>query len=109
VIARVWTGWAARGADAEAYQRHYESEVAGHLSRVAGFRGARLLRADDGGEVRFTSITYFAAMGDVRGFAGDDPGAAVVAEAARRVLSRWDDRVVHHDVVVAVPGGEVEP
>ncbi|MGI5239464.1 antibiotic biosynthesis monooxygenase family protein [Dactylosporangium sp. CA-139066] len=108
MIARVWTGWAARGADAEAYQRHYETEVAGHLGQVPGFRGARLLRVDDGGEVRFTSITYFASMDDVRGFAGDDPGAAVVEDAARRVLARWDDRVVHHEVAVAVPGGTVE-
>jgi heme-degrading monooxygenase HmoA len=108
VIARVWQGWAARGADAEAYQRHYETEVSDHLGRVPGFRGARLLRLDDGDEVRFTSITYFASMADVRGFAGDDPGAAVVEDAARRVLTRWDERVAHHDVAVQVSGGTVE-
>jgi hypothetical protein len=42
-------------------------------------------------------------MDDVRAFAGDDPERAVVEEAARRVLSRWDDRVTHHEVAVDLP------
>lgn len=99
MIARVWRGWASP-ATAEDYQRHYESEVAEHLQQVAGFGGARLLRRQDGGEVMFTSITFFASMDDVRSFAGEDPELAVVEEAARRALTRWDDRVAHHEVTV---------
>lgn len=98
MIARVWRGWAP-AATAGEYQRHYESEVAGHLRQVAGFRGARLLRRDEGEEVKFTSITFFDGMDDVRAFAGEDPERAVVEDAARRVLSRWDERVTHHEVV----------
>ncbi|GAA4464089.1 antibiotic biosynthesis monooxygenase family protein [Phytohabitans houttuyneae] len=101
MIARVWRGWAVAGRDEE-YQRHYETDVAEHLRQVPGFRGARLLRRDDGGEVLFTSITYFASMDDLRAFAGDDPELAVVEEAARRALTRWDERVVHHEVAVDV-------
>jgi hypothetical protein len=91
---------------ADDYQRHYETGVAEHLQQVAGFRGGRLLRrADsdgdgDGDEVMFTSVTFFAGMGDVRAFAGDDPERAVVEDAARRTLSRWDERVTHHEVTV---------
>ncbi len=47
----------------------------------------------------FTSITFFAGLDAVRGFAGDDYEVAVLEEAARRALSRWDERVSHHDVV----------
>ena len=47
----------------------------------------------------FTSITYFASMDAVRAFAGDDYEQAVVEDAARQALSRWDDRVAHHHVV----------
>ena len=36
----MWRGWTA-AATAEDYQRHYESEVSGHLRSVNGFRGAR--------------------------------------------------------------------
>jgi heme-degrading monooxygenase HmoA len=102
MIARIWRGWAPQPT-AEDYQRHYESEVSEHLRAVAGFRGAQLLRRDDGGEVMFTSITWFDSLAAVRGFAGDDPERAVVQEAARAVLSRWDERVAHHEVAVDVP------
>ncbi|MEV6924465.1 antibiotic biosynthesis monooxygenase [Dactylosporangium sp. NPDC051485] len=103
MIARVWRGWAP-AATADDYQRHYETEVAEHLGRVPGFRGARLLRCADGDEVLFTSVTYFGSMDDVRGFAGEDPDLAVVEETARRALSRWDERVSHHEVAVDLQG-----
>lgn len=99
MIARVWRGWAST-ARADHYQRHYESEVAGHLKNVEGFRGARLLRRQDGNDVAFTSITYFANMEAVEAFAGANPEHAVVENAARRALTRWDERVEHHEVAV---------
>jgi heme-degrading monooxygenase HmoA len=92
VIARIWRCWAPQ-ATADDYQRHYETEVGEHLRAVDGFRGARLLRQQDGREVMFTSITFFASLDAVRGFAGDDYEQAVVEEAARQALSQWDERV----------------
>jgi len=47
----------------------------------------------------FTSITFFTSLDAIRGFAGDDCELAVVEEAARQALSRWDERVAHHEVV----------
>jgi heme-degrading monooxygenase HmoA len=101
MIARIWRGWAPaeRAGD---YQRHYESEVSEHLRAVPGFRGAQLLRRDEDGEVAFTSVTWFTDLDAVRGFAGADCERAVVAEAARTALSRWDERVSHHEVAVDV-------
>ena len=101
MIARTWRGWAS-ATTADDYQRHYETEVAEHLRDVPGFRGARLLRSRDGDEVMFTSITFFDGMADVRAFAGDAPERAVVEEPARRALIRWDERVTHAEVVVAL-------
>jgi heme-degrading monooxygenase HmoA len=101
MIARIWRGWAAPGR-ADHYQRHYETEVRDHLTAVSGFRGAQLLRRDEDGEVAFTSITWFADLDAVRGFAGDDYEQAVVEDAARAALSRWDERVAHHEVAVRV-------
>ena len=98
MIARIWRGWAPL-ATADDYQRHYETEVSGQLRAVSGFHGARLLRRDDGTEVMFTSITFFTGLDDIRGFAGGDFELAVVEEAARQALSRWDERVSHHQVV----------
>ncbi|MGK5740210.1 antibiotic biosynthesis monooxygenase family protein [Micromonospora sp. URMC 103] len=104
MIARTWRGWASPAA-ADEYQRHYETEVAAHLQQVPGFRGARLLRRNDGDEVAFTSITFFSSMDDVRAFAGDDPEQAVIEENARRALSRWDERVTHHHVAADLAPG----
>ena len=67
---------------------------------MSGFRGAELLRRDEGGEVVFTSIAWFTDLDAVRGFAGDDYDQAIVEDTARAALSRWDDRVTHHDVAV---------
>lgn len=100
MIARMWRGWAPL-ADAD-YQRHYGSEFSRHLRAVSGFRGARLVRRVDGQEVMFTSITLFTSIDAIRGLAGDDHGQAVVEEAARHVLSRWDERVARHEVVAGV-------
>jgi heme-degrading monooxygenase HmoA len=99
MIARMWRGWAS-ASTADEYQRHYETEVAEHLQQVPGFCGARLLRRPDSDEVMFTSVTFFTSMDDVRAFAGDDPEQAVVEDAARRALARWDVRVTHHEVAV---------
>jgi hypothetical protein len=50
MIARIWRGWAPL-ATADDYQGPWSSGVSGHLQAVSGFRGARLLRQDNGGEV----------------------------------------------------------
>ncbi|TDD00221.1 antibiotic biosynthesis monooxygenase [Nonomuraea deserti] len=97
MIARIWRGWAST-TTADDYQHHYGADVAEHLQQVAGFRGARLLRRQDCDEVMFTSITFFTSMEDVRAFAGEDPEQAVVEATARRALTRWDERVTHHEV-----------
>lgn len=102
MIARMWRGWAPT-TTADAYQHHYETDVAAHLLQVPGFRGAQLLRQDTDDEVLFTSIVYFSSIEDVRAFAGDDFEQAVVEEAARRALIRWDERVSHHQVSVQLP------
>jgi heme-degrading monooxygenase HmoA len=101
VIARVWRGWAS-SATAGDYRHHYEIDVAANLRQIAGFRGARLLHRRDGDEVEFTSITFFTTMDEVRAFAGEDPSRAVVEDAARAALVRWDDVVTHHEVTVDV-------
>lgn len=101
VIARIWRGWAPHAA-ADDYQRQFETQVSAHLQGVDGFRGARLLRLADGAEVMFTSITWFTGLDAVRGFAGAEYEQAVVEDAAKQSLSRWDERVSHHEVVADV-------
>jgi hypothetical protein len=48
------------------------------------------------------TFTFFASMDDVHAFAGDGPDDAVVEDTARRVLSRWDHHVAHHEVALDI-------
>ena len=50
----------------------------------------------------FTSVTFFASIHAVRGFAGEDYEQAV-EETARRALSRPDERASHHSEAVDLP------
>lgn len=98
MIARMWRGWASRE-DAAAYEEHFRSEVLPELSRVPGYRRAELLRREDGVETEIVVVTRFESMDAIRAFAGADPEAAVVAPRARGLLSRFEDRVRHYEVV----------
>ena len=40
-------------------------------------------------------------LDSVKAFAGEDYEVAVVPDAARAVLSRWDDRSAHYEVAVS--------
>jgi heme-degrading monooxygenase HmoA len=99
VIARVWRG-RTRTADAGSYDHHYRVEVLSQLRRIPGFREARLLRRDLAGETEFMSVVLFEDLDAIRRFAGDDYETAVIADVARRVLLRFDDRVQHYDVAI---------
>jgi len=100
MIARVWRGWAPSN-QADAYDRHYRTEVLETLQEVPGFVGARLLRRVVGDEVEFVSLTLFEDLEAVRNFAGPDYETAVVAEPARKVLTRFDETVAHYDTSFA--------
>jgi heme-degrading monooxygenase HmoA len=99
MIARTWHGWAT-STSADDYERHYRSTVGEHLRSIPGFVEARLLRSVQGDEVLFTSVVTFTDMAAVRAFAGERPEVAVVEEEARRALVRWDETVLHHEVVL---------
>jgi len=100
MVSRVWHGWTSQqNADAyEALLRH-EIFVGINDRRIAGYRGIHLLRRDTGAEVEFVTIMWFDSLGAVRIFAGDDYEAAVVPPKARQLLSRFDARSTHYQVV----------
>jgi heme-degrading monooxygenase HmoA len=76
------------------------AEILPGIHRVPGYQGAYLLRRDDGDEVAFVTITMFDDMDAVQRFAGDDYTRAVIHPAARRILTRFDERSVHYETVL---------
>jgi heme-degrading monooxygenase HmoA len=99
MILRLWHGWTRRE-NADSYQRLLRSEILPGIHRIAGYRGATLLRRDLDDEVEFVTLTLFDSLDAVRAFAGEDHEVAVVPPAARELLSRFDARSAHYEVVL---------
>jgi antibiotic biosynthesis monooxygenase (ABM) superfamily enzyme len=99
VIARLWRGWTSRE-NADAYEAFLRDSMFPSIHRVPGYLGADLLRREDGEEMAFVTITRFESLEAVRAFAGEDYERAVVEPEARELLSRFDDRSVHYEVVI---------
>jgi heme-degrading monooxygenase HmoA len=100
MIGRVWRGWTSE-ANADPYQRLLEEEVVPDIrARVEGFRGVFVLRRDAAQGVEFVVLTLWGSMEAVKALVGDDPERAHVPESARKLLDWYDERVVHHEVVL---------
>jgi heme-degrading monooxygenase HmoA len=95
----MWRGWTAAD-DAAAYERFLRIELFPEVAKLAGFRGARILRRRAGDEEEFVTLTTFESLEAVRAFAGDDFETPVLEPEAERLLSRYERRAVHYDTVV---------
>ena len=101
MIGRMWKGWATTE-NAAAYEELFRGRILPELRDIEGFVGAYvMMRGVPKGEAEITTITLFESMGAIRAFAGEYPSRAHVTSEARRLLSRFEDTVVHYDVVVA--------
>jgi heme-degrading monooxygenase HmoA len=99
VIARVWSAQTTT-ARAPAYADHLRTHVLPAVRRLEGYAGAQLLERDASGSTEIIVITYWRSLDAVRSFAGADPEQAVVAEEAAALLTDFDRRVRHYDVLV---------
>ena len=104
MIARTWRG-TTTPAKAEAYSRHFSTNVAPHLKDIAGHQGAYLLRREVDGQVEFLAVTLWDSIETIKRFAGSDPDIAVVEPEGRAALSEFDDFARHYEVVYSGPGG----
>ena len=102
MISRIWHGWTSRQ-NADAYEKLLRSEIFRGIEQrdIRGYRGIHLLRRDVSDGVEFVTVMWFDSPDSVRAFAGEDFEAAVVPPKARALLSRFDARSAHYNVVVA--------
>jgi hypothetical protein len=101
MIARLWRGEAAGVANADAYARHATGTVFPALGKLAGHRGAWLLRREADGRTEFLALTLWESRKAIEAFAGKEIDTAIVEPQARAVLSRFDDFARHYDVVTS--------
>ena len=103
MISRIWHGWTSLQ-NANAYEALLKAEILpGIQGRVIpGYRGIDFMRRNLEHEVEFITVMWFDSYDSIREFAGADYEKAVVPPKAQALLSRFDDRSQHYDVVVAL-------
>jgi heme-degrading monooxygenase HmoA len=69
------------------------------LNLQKGFRGSYLLRRAIGNEVEFITIILWDSLDDVRAIAGEDYEHAVIPEDRLPLLTRYDARAAHYELV----------
>ena len=100
MICRLWRGWTTPD-NAAAYEELVRGEVIPGIEarRIEGFRHIDLMRRELEGEVEFQTLMWFDSLDAVRAFVGDDYEVSHVPAAARRLLSRFDDRAAHFELL----------
>jgi hypothetical protein len=100
MISRIWHGWTTQE-NADKYESLLRADILPGINRVRGYTGAYLLRRDAGNnEVEFVTMTQFTDIGAVIDFAGQDYGRAVIEPAARKLLSHYDARSAHYNILL---------
>jgi len=103
MIARIWHGYT-KPENADAYEAMLTPEVLPGISRVKGYRGSYFLRRQHGSEVEFITILLWESLEAIRDFAGPNYEVAVVPAERRQVLSHFDERASHYEVILHPPG-----
>lgn len=100
MICRVWRGWATPE-NADAYDAVVRGQVIPGIEarRIPGFLHIDLMRRDIEGEVEFQTMMWFTDLAAIRAFMGEDYEVSHVPDAARAVLSRFDARAAHYEVI----------
>jgi len=94
--------WSARSTEAQLpkYLDHFSKNVLPELRRVPGYLGATVSLRRAEGEVEIFVETNWRSLDSIRNFAGSDLEAAVVAPEAVALLTSFDRRVQHSEIVL---------
>ncbi|QNA86981.1 antibiotic biosynthesis monooxygenase [Sphingomonas sp. So64.6b] len=106
MICRTWHGWTTRE-NAAAYEDVVRNIVIPGIERmkIKGFQHIDLMKRDCGNEFEFQTIMWFDSLKSIVDFVGEDPERSHVPDQARAVLSRFDARATHYDVIDRRPQG----
>jgi heme-degrading monooxygenase HmoA len=98
MISRHWKGVAKPG-QAEAYVYHLTNDTFPKLAAIPGFVQASILRRDVETGTEFQIVTLWDSLSAIVAFAGQEADIAVVPESVRAMMSTYDERVVHYEIV----------
>lgn len=100
MICRLWRGWTTRE-NADAYERIVRGEVIPGIEarKIPGFGHIDLMKRDLGEEVEFQTLMWFESFDAIISFMGENYSVSHVPAAAQAVLSRFDERASHYEVI----------
>jgi heme-degrading monooxygenase HmoA len=98
VISRYWRG-VARPECASAYVEHLRNDTLPALRGIDGFVDASVLRRVVPEGIEFVVITQWVSLAAIEKFAGSDTERAIVPDKAQRMLTEFDARARHYEVV----------
>ena len=100
MICRLWRGWTTKD-NADAYERIVRGQVIPGIEArgIAGFRSIDLVRRERDHDVEFMTLMWFDTLGSVKEFMGEDYETAHVPAQARAVLTDFDRRSAHYEVL----------
>lgn len=99
MIARIWHGYTSKE-NSEVYEDLLKEEIFPEIEEkiIKGYKGAQLLRRELEKETEFTTIIWFENIDSVKSFVGENYESVYVPEKAREILSRYDQKAVHHEL-----------
>ena len=99
-VCRLWRGWTTPE-NAAAYERIVRGEVIPGIEarRIPGVRHIDLRKRDLAGEIEFQTLMWFDSVDAIRAFMGEDYDVSHVPAAAQAVLSRFDERAAHFELL----------
>jgi heme-degrading monooxygenase HmoA len=98
VISKHWKGIAKPG-EAENYINHLKTDTFPKLAGIAGFISASILKREIDRGTELLIVTYWDSLKAIERFAGVAADTAVVPESVQAMMIRYDDKVLHYEVI----------
>lgn len=97
MIARIWHGMTS-GAKADKYTDFLNARAIPDFRSTAGNLGVHILRRDDGDRTHFITLTFWASLETIKGFAGDPVDRAKYYPEDKDFLLEFEPKVQHWEV-----------
>lgn len=100
MIARIWHGYTTNK-NAAAYEQLVTTKIFKEIEAKTGegFQGVQLLKREMAEEVEFTTMIWFRDLQTIKKLTGEDHETAYIPEEARKLLSRFDEKVKHSQLL----------
>jgi len=99
MVARIWHG-STSFENADKYEKFLKTEFTPAIEKknIPGYRKFQLLRKDEADEIAFVTIMWFDTLEQIKAFAGEDYGKAVVHLTAHALLKKYDSHSQHFEL-----------